>query len=131
MGFILDGLDTEDYDRSYSDRELVDRIIDYFRPYFRRMLLVGAMVTLNSLAGVAGPIIIARAIDIIAENPATQVMALLALGVSLTGASAWVFNFIRQYFSAKIVGEVVLTLRRDVFAAMIYHEMSFFDEHSS
>ncbi|MCP4356863.1 MAG: ABC transporter ATP-binding protein, partial [Chloroflexi bacterium] len=47
------------------------------------------------------------------------------------GASAWVFNFIRQYFSAKIVGEVVLTLRRDVFAAMIYHEMSFFDEHSS
>ncbi len=30
MGFILDGLDTENYDRSYSDRELVRRIVGYF-----------------------------------------------------------------------------------------------------
>ncbi len=40
MGFILDGLDTESYDRSYSDRELVRRILSYFRPHARRMLIV-------------------------------------------------------------------------------------------
>ena len=33
MGFILDGLDTEAYDRNYSDRELLRRILGYFRPY--------------------------------------------------------------------------------------------------
>lgn len=131
MGFIFDGLDTEDYDRSYNDKELVQRILGYFKPYSRRMILVGVTLTLNSLAGVAGPILIAKAIDIIEVTPTTQVMFLLALGVSLLGASAWVFNYIRQYFSAHIVGNVVLTLRRDVFSATVHHDMSFFDEHPS
>ncbi len=131
MGFILDGLETEDYDRTYNDRELVERILSYFRPYARQMVLVGVTLTLNSLAGVAGPIIIAWAIDLVTTNPTIQSMLLLSLGVSLTGAAAWVFNFIRQYFSANIIGNVVLTLRRDVFQATINHDMSFFDEHPS
>ncbi|MCP4425729.1 MAG: ABC transporter ATP-binding protein, partial [Chloroflexi bacterium] len=67
MGFILDGLDTEDYDRQYGDRILLGRILDYFRPYRRQMLLVGVMITLNSAAGTGGPILIGRAIDLIAE----------------------------------------------------------------
>ena len=32
MGFIMEGLDAEAYDRTYSDRQLVARIRDYFRP---------------------------------------------------------------------------------------------------
>ncbi|MCA9943013.1 MAG: ABC transporter ATP-binding protein [Anaerolineales bacterium] len=131
MGFILDGLDTEDYDRSYSDRELLGRIVGYFRPYSRQMALVAVMITLNSVAGTAGPIIIAKAIDLIVADPTTRTMLLLAGGVSLMGASAWVFNFIRQYFSARIVGNVVLQLREDVFTATINHDLSFYDEHPS
>jgi hypothetical protein len=30
-GFVLDGLDAEAYDRSYSDKALVRRIAEYFR----------------------------------------------------------------------------------------------------
>ncbi|MCB9009594.1 MAG: hypothetical protein H6656_19885 [Ardenticatenaceae bacterium] len=81
MGFILDGLDTEDYDRSYSDRELLGRIVGYFRPYSRQMALVAVMITLNSVAGTAGPIIIAKAIDLIVADPTTRTMLLLAGGV--------------------------------------------------
>ncbi|NIO71572.1 MAG: hypothetical protein GTO14_04575, partial [Anaerolineales bacterium] len=58
MGFILDGLDTEAYDRNYSDRELLSRIIGYFRPYARQMILVAIMIALNSAAGTGGPILI-------------------------------------------------------------------------
>ena len=47
MGFILDGLDTEDYDRKYSDRELLGRIVDYFRPHTKRMVLVAVMIFLK------------------------------------------------------------------------------------
>jgi len=50
MGFIIDGLDTEDYDRQYSDRELLNRIVGYFQPYRRKMILVAVMITLNSVA---------------------------------------------------------------------------------
>ncbi|MCI0398033.1 MAG: ABC transporter ATP-binding protein/permease [Chloroflexi bacterium] len=131
MGFILDGLETEAYDRQYSDRELLRRIASYFRPYSKRMILVAIMLTLNSLAGTAGPVLIARAIDIIAETPTTEAMLLLAGGILLLGVFAWYFNYIRQLFSARVIGNVVLQLRQDVFNATIQHDLSFFDEHPS
>jgi len=131
MGFILDGLDTEAYDRNYSDRELLSRIIAYFRPYARQMGLVAVMLMLNSAAGTGGPIIISRAIDLLAQDPSTEKMLLMAGGVLLLGVAAWTFNYIRQMISARVVGNVVLKLREDVFDATVQHDLSFFDEHPS
>jgi ABC-type multidrug transport system fused ATPase/permease subunit len=131
VGFILDGLDTEAYDRSYSDRELLRRIISYFRPHARQMILVAAMILLNSAAGTGGPILISRGIDMLAVNPSTEAMLILAAGVLLLGAAAWVFNYIRQMSSAQVVGNVVLKLREDVFNATVHHDLSFYDEHPS
>jgi hypothetical protein len=37
MGFIMDGLDAEAYDREYTDRQLLARIIGYFKPHFPMM----------------------------------------------------------------------------------------------
>jgi ATP-binding cassette subfamily B protein len=131
MGFVLDGLDTEAYDREYSDRELLSRIISYFRPHTRQMILVAAMITLNSATGTGGPILISRAIDIMAESPSVEAMLLLAGGVLLLGVTAWMFNYVRQLFSARVIGDVVLQLREDVFDATVGHDLSFFDEHPS
>ncbi len=131
MGFILDGLDTETYDRNYSDRELVRRILSYFRPHARAMLTASVMMVLNSIAGAAGPVLIARAIDVVQQRPTLEVMLLMALGVLLLGASAWGFNYVRRMISARVVGDAVLTLREDVFRATIGHDLSFYDAHSS
>jgi ATP-binding cassette subfamily B protein len=51
--------------------------------------------------------------------------------VLLLGATAWVLNYVRQMVSARLVGDVVLKLREDVFDATIGHDLSFYDEHSS
>ncbi len=131
MGFILDGLDTEAYDRNYSDRELLARIVSYFRPYTRQMILVAITITLQSAAGTGGPILISKAIDLLAQDPSTEKMLLLTGGVLLLGVVGWTFNFIRQLFSARVVGDVVLKLREDVFNATIQHDLSFYDEHPS
>ncbi len=131
MGFVLDGLDTESYDRSYSDRELVRRIVGYFRPYLRQMIVVGLMIALNSAAGTGGPILISRALDLIGQRPALRLILLMAGGVLLMEVAAWGFNYIRQWFSAQVVGDVVLRLREDVFEATIGHDLSFYDEHPS
>ena len=131
MGFILDGLDTEAYDRTYSDRELMGRIIGYFVPHSKRMLLVALLITLHSITNSGGPILLSAAVDMLAENPATQVMLLLAGGVLLLGVTAWVINFGRQLISYQVVGDVVLKMREDVFDATVKHDMSFYDEHPS
>ncbi len=131
MGFILDGLDSEAYDRQYSDRELLRRVLGYFWPHRKRMLLVAGTLAANSLAGSGGPILISKGIDLMKQDPSPRAIALLAAGVLLLGVMAWGFNLIQQWFQARIVGDVVLKIRDDVFAATIRHDMSFYDEHSS
>jgi len=131
MGFILDGLDTESYDRKYSDRELVRRILSYFRPYARQMTGASALLLLNSITGTAGPILISRAIDIVAKRPTLSTILLMAGGVLLLGVLGWLFNYIRRAITARVVGDVVLTLRENAFDATIRHDLSFFDEHAS
>ncbi|MFL7809412.1 MAG: ABC transporter ATP-binding protein [Anaerolineae bacterium] len=131
MGFILGGLDTESYDRSYSDRELIRRIIGYFRSEGKRMLLVAGMIFLNSALNTARPILIARGIDAVSATPDTPLIYLFAGLILLFGVSAWAVNFWRQRASARAVGNVVLQLRKDVFKSVSEHDMSFYDENSS
>jgi ATP-binding cassette subfamily B protein len=131
MGFVLDGLDTESYDRTYGDRQLVRRIVSYFRPHTHKMILVGIMIALNSAAGTGGPILISKALDLIRRRPTLRLILLIAGGVLLMETAAWGFNYIRQWFSAQVVGDVVLKLREDVFEATIGHDLSFYDEHPS
>ena len=58
-------------------------------------------------------------------------MLLMAGCVLLLGAAAWVFNYVRQMNSARVIGDVVLKLREDVFDATMGHDLSFYDEHPS
>ena len=58
MGFILDGLEAEEYDRSYNDRQLVKRIVAYFQPERWRMLGVSAVIVLSSIFSTRLPIYI-------------------------------------------------------------------------
>jgi ABC-type multidrug transport system fused ATPase/permease subunit len=131
MGFILDGLETEAYDRNYSDRELLRRLLSYFAPHRRKMIGVAAAISLNSLAGAAGPVVLARGLDLLARDKGSGILLLLTGLILTLGALAWGFNFIQQWFSAQVVGNVVLKIREDVFAATIRHDMSFFDEFES
>jgi ATP-binding cassette subfamily B protein len=131
MPFILNGLDSEDYDRSYKDSELLRRIGGYFRPHRSQIILASLMLTLNSIAGTAGPILISKALDLVHTDSSIRVLLLLSLGVLLLGVFAWGFNYIRQLFSARVVGNVVLNLREDVFNSVVSNDLSFFDKHPS
>lgn len=131
MGFILNGLETETYDRTYRDSELIRRIGSYFKPHTRQMVIVATAITLGATAGTGGPILISWALDLLAQQPTTSAILLLSGGVFLLGAMAWAFNFIQQRLLARVVGSVVLKLREDVFGATIGHDLSFFDEHAS
>src|SRR2546422_2003404 len=68
MGFVIDGLEADAYDRSYSDRDLLRRIVGYFRPALPAMLFVAAMVVLTSVMDTALPLAISRGIDALARH---------------------------------------------------------------
>ncbi len=127
MGFIMQGLDAEDFDRQYSDGELLRRIGQYFRPALGPMMIVAVMIVLNSAASMLQPIIGAWGIDKVINDGARSALWLLFFGLLLSGVLAWVFNFVRQWLTAKVVGDVVLDLREDAFQAVMERDLSFYD----
>ncbi|NED95205.1 ABC transporter ATP-binding protein [Phytoactinopolyspora alkaliphila] len=131
MGFILNGLDVDEYDRSYRDGELLQRILGYFRPKLPAMLLVAGMIVLHSLTQAAVPLMISWGVDRMEAGSIADVGWLLTGGILAIGVLGWVFNFFRQWFSAKVTGDVVLDLRRDAFDAVLERDMSFYDEQPS
>jgi ABC-type multidrug transport system fused ATPase/permease subunit len=128
---LTGGLNPEEYDRSYSDRELVQRIVAYFRPHINKVLLVAFMVSLLSITATVTPLIISRGIDTLAENPQLQLLLTFAAIVTVMGALGWSFNFVSLWFSARAVGDVVLALREDAFRAVMRRDLSFYDQFAS
>jgi ABC-type multidrug transport system fused ATPase/permease subunit len=131
VGFIMDGLDKEGYDREYGDRVLLARIIRYFRPHARTMAVVGLLVAVTSLLETAIPIVVSRGVDLLTMAPQLPTLLGLAGLVAALGASGWASNYLRQRLSARAVGDVVLALRNDAFAAVVGRDLSFYDEFAS
>ncbi len=131
MGFIMDGLDAEAYDRSYGDRTLVVRIVGYFRPQVRVMLLVAGLIVFNSVADTGLPILLARGIDALSAARTLSTLGWLVGAILASSVLSWTFNFLRQRNTARAVGAVVLKLRLDAFGAVMARDMSFYDEYPS
>ncbi|MFI6789055.1 ABC transporter ATP-binding protein [Nonomuraea sp. NPDC050383] len=131
MGFIMDGLDAEDYDRTYGDRELLRRILSYFRPKLGAMALVAAMIVLGSASQAAMPLVASWGLDAIEDGTIAETGWRLTLGLLLAGGLGWVFNFVRQWHSSRVTGDVVLRLREDAFDAVLQRDLSFYDETPS
>jgi len=131
MGFLMDGLDPEAYDRTYTDRQLVARILSYFKPQAPKMLVVAATVVLTSLIDTGVPIVISRTLDRLQLDAATADLLMLGAFVMLLGATSWVFTALRQWLSAEAVGDVVLKLREDAFDAVMQRDLSFYDTFAS
>jgi ATP-binding cassette subfamily B protein len=128
---VFFGLDTEAYDRQYTDQELLRRISRYFAPYLRRVLLVGGLVTTIALVGAAQPLVVSRGLDLVLVSPTLTVILGLVLIVLIIGILNWAGNWLRRRLTARVIGDVVLSLRTDAFQASVGHDMSFFDEFQS
>ena len=130
MGFLMDGLDAEAYDRKYTDRDLVRRIAGYFRPQLKWMTVVAVAIVLVSLVDVALPIYISRSLDEL-ESGRSINLTLITLVIVGLGSLSWTLNFMRRSLSSRAVGSVVLKLRQDAFDAVLKRDMSFYDSISS
>lgn len=131
MAFVMDGLDAEQYDRTYGDRELVRRVVAYFRPQRALMALVAFAITSQALMQAAMPVVISAGLDRLVTGRTTALVVALVAAVAVTGVLGWVFNFVQRWFTARVVGDVVLTLREDAFGAVLERDMSFYDENPS
>ena len=130
MGFFS-GLAAEKYDRQYSDRELVVRITDNFKPQRKRIIIISAMVMLLAFFTAAVPFAISRALENLDVTPTQEFVAILGGGVIAIGVLRWGVNWARRSVTARAIGDVVMDMQTNAFRAAAEHDLSFYDKFSS
>src|SRR6185436_15554827 len=130
MGFFA-GLNDEKYDRQYTDRELLRRIFEYFKPQKKRLAWVTVLVVVLAGVGAALPVVVARMVDLLKEEPSLQAISLVGLALLVIGIGLWGLNWARRSLVVRAVGDVVLDLRTQAFRAAAEHDLSFYDQFSS
>ncbi|MHA1350859.1 MAG: ABC transporter ATP-binding protein, partial [Promethearchaeota archaeon] len=123
------GLEAEEYDRVYRDKDLLKRIVTYFSPYKRAMILVIFFLTISSLTTAFLPIITSLIISNLETSPDLIYIVFLILLIFILNTSSWVFNYIRQIYSNRVIGSVVLDIRKDAHKSVVNHDLSFFDKN--
>jgi ATP-binding cassette subfamily B protein len=125
------GLAAEKYDRQYSDRQLVKRLVDYLRPEQALVTRTAVYVLLITALTLAEPLLLSRGVQFAAENGGLG--AALAIGAALIGIAIlnWMIARLRRRASARLIAKLVGRLRMDAFNATIRHDMAFFDEFQS
>ena len=130
MGFFS-GLNDEKYDRQYTDRQLVARIVEYFRSEGGRLTTISVLVIIIAFIGAALPIAVSRMVDLLKERPTDQAIGLVGLTLLGIAFGIWGLNWARRALVIRSVGDVVLKLRSDAFHAAAEHDLSFYDQFSS
>jgi ATP-binding cassette subfamily B protein len=128
---FFSGLEFEGYDRQYTDRQLIQRVAEYFRPYSRKIIIISTMLVVIAIASAALPVLVGRGIDLMGAdlNPATT--TLLIAAVLATGVITWGANWVRRRLSAQAIGDVILNLQSNAFQAASAHDLSFYDQYAS
>jgi ATP-binding cassette subfamily B protein len=130
MGFFA-GLNAEKYDRQYSDRALVRRIADYFKPQTRRLTVVTLLVFCIGAIGASLPVVVSRMVDLLQGEPSTRAIAIVGTVLLVIAFATWGLNWARRSLVVRAVGDVVLQLRARAFEASAEHDLSFYDQFSS
>ncbi|MEJ2249628.1 MAG: hypothetical protein P8Y70_05425 [Candidatus Lokiarchaeota archaeon] len=119
------GLEAEEYDRKYKDWELLKRVTHYFGPYKHSLLLVVIFLTLYSLSDSFVPILTRIAINNIETNRNLLYLLIVLSLIFVINLFNWIFNYFQQIHSAKMIGGVVLDLRRDATNRVMNQDLSF------
>lgn len=130
MSFFA-GLDTEAYDRKYTDRQLAKRLAVYFHPHTRSLVVVVILLLIIAISSAVGPIIVARGVDILGTDFTWQSIILLCGAILLAGVISWAANWERRRLSVRMIGDIILSIRTDAFQASMDHDLSFYDQFSS
>jgi ATP-binding cassette, subfamily B, bacterial len=131
MAAVMGGLEAEAYDRQYQDKDLVRRIVYYFRPHKRKFALIVFYVALLAMMGAATPIIVANGVGVMADQGDDRFIPLLIGIVFAIGIGTWFANWGRRARTVELIADVILAMRRDAFAAAARQDLAFYDDYSS
>lgn len=131
MGFHS-GLTGESYDRQYTNKVLMRRIVTYARPHRKRLFFVLLTLFGQALTGAIPAVLVSRAIDQAELGvPNESLFYGLVAAVIIIEVLGYILYYFQTRLLARIIADITRSLSTDAFAASMQQDMEFHDKLSS
>ncbi len=129
MAAVFGGLQSDKYDRQYSDLQLLKRITGYVVRYRLPVILTLAGFLVVGAVRALRPVLISAGVDelVVSGDRLHLIMLLLAF----VAISEYFSNYIRRRFAVVVIGRIVAQMRKHAFNAAIERDLAFYDRHKS
>lgn len=127
MGYF--GLGEEGYDRIYSDRELVSRVVKLFKPHKRQMIIVITFLVLSSITYGLTPFLMSLIIKQLELNSDPFILILFISSTFILNSLGYLFNYVNKRTGNRMVYGVCYNLRRQTNLRVLEQDLSFFDKY--
>ncbi len=111
------------------DRVLMKRLIAYLKPYKFQLVLIGFFTLGNTLASLAGPLLMQIAIDRHITPGVLEGLSTIAILMVLVRMSEFVFSYFEEYRTQLLGQHVMRDLRQILFSHLQRLDVQFFDKN--
>ncbi len=125
---FFSSLAAERYDRKYSDRELLRRIVQYLAPHRHRIFIIILCVLIISASSAAQPWVVSNGLDLLSQKSGTFPILFIPLIVLLLGVLNWLANWLRRRLTVRTIADIVVRIASQGFKAATNHDLSFYDD---
>ncbi|MFW9916152.1 MAG: ABC transporter ATP-binding protein [Candidatus Thorarchaeota archaeon] len=133
MGFLFHGLEAKDFQRQYTDRELIKRFLKRVGPFKLQISIIFLFILLQTVVVLLSPLLLGATVNELSRGSDAEENKLLALACLYLCAYVliWIFNFGIQWTMAYFVPQYMQDLRMEIFWSLQKQDMKFFDQRES
>uniref|UniRef100_A0A7C4XJV3 ABC transporter ATP-binding protein n=1 Tax=candidate division WOR-3 bacterium TaxID=2052148 RepID=A0A7C4XJV3_UNCW3 len=117
----------EETDRRKRDIRLINRLLPYFRPYLKKVIVAIVFLLLSTVLSLIGPVLIKRAIDYEIPNKSLQGLIFIAGIYLILQILVTLIKYFQQIEIAMVGERAIADLKFDLFNHTIRLPIDFFD----
>ena len=129
MAAVFGGLQSDKYDRQYTDLHLLKRIGGYVARHRVPVLVTLAGFLVAGAVRALRPVLISAGVDELVGSG--DLLNLFLLLLAIVAISEYISNYLRRRFAVVVIGRMVAQMRQHAFRAAIERDLSFYDRHKS
>ncbi len=121
----------EDYDRTYSDMQLIKRFYTYLVEYKRSLIAIIGLIIGLALVNLIPPVLVSESFDALKENKTWDDISIYVIGYVLFSVAIWILQVITNIRVTIITQRVIKRIQQDTFESLQEHDLSFFDKQAT
>jgi ATP-binding cassette subfamily B protein len=121
----------EDYDRQYTDVQLIKRFSTYLIEYKQSLILIIGLIIGLALVNLIPPVFVSESFDALNNNGKWNDISIYVIGYVLFSIVIWILQVITNIRVTIITQRIIKKIQLETFESLQEHDLSFFDKQAT